>query len=354
MLRRSPPKLKVTRRADSLQSGFVSLGSHLQSTVDKAVGEAVRVLGGKPGQYHTEEAARRYPYGHKRIDLGGVTSGIIPRIYFSKTLPRKEDSTLPFNIQERYDYDARFPIGTGPMAVDEENRIIHAWSTEMESISESITRAMRGNPKYRRLCRPQYRFNHVSVHAYRAGNFIKEHEDNRRERRRRQRRNQVRNSMKEGSPVAVLTIGSRRLLSFYRKYDNGKEDVTEAEAAYEFEQTHGSLFVLDSLDEEPKCRRNMMGTRCDDALFLHSVKCPRDAGYFSVAFVFRCLDKTAPVDVNTDRVVPGAPKNEAERARREERARVRAIDNKKGSQFKKTVGEVQEEWRRLMRGHGWM
>ena len=97
--------------------------------------------------------------------------------------------------------------------------------------------------------------------------------------------------MKEGSPVAVLTIGSRRRLSFYRKYDNGKEDVTEAEAAYEFEQTHGSLFVLDSLDEEPKCRRNMMGTRCDDALFLHSVKCPRDAGYFSVAFVFRCLER---------------------------------------------------------------
>ena len=183
----SPPSLKVKRRADSLKSGLLHLGEAKAETLDRAIGESVRVFGGKPGQYHTMEAARRYPYGKACINFGGLKSQITPRIYFSKPIMRDPNSHEPHSVQYRYDYDARFPLGTGPMALDKDNRIIHAWSSEMEDMAGSIWAAMKEDKRYRCLCKQNLSFNHVSVHMYRAGNFLQPHEDRRRQRRREQR-----------------------------------------------------------------------------------------------------------------------------------------------------------------------
>lgn len=353
----SPPKLKKKRAADSLKSGFVDMGEKRDRTLDRAIREAVRVLGGKPGEYHAVEASRRFAYERPNTNFGsGVASTVIPRIHFSAPIERKPDSKLPYNRQERYDYDSRFPLGTGPMAVDEENRIIHTWSNEMASMADTIWKAMKEDDRYRRLCKAGNEFNHVSVHAYRAGHQIQDHEDRRRERRRRNRRNQraIRNSMKEGTAVAVFTIGSPRQIFFSRKYKEDGQLQVEPQHCYEFMQEHGSLFALDPADEELKMRRNWWGAYRKDSLFVHKVKCGREQDYFSVAFVFRCLDTTAVVDATTDRVIPEAPANESEKARRQSRAALRAKDEKEGSDFKKQVAQVREEWRRLMRAHKWI
>ena len=92
--------------------------------------------------------------------------------------------------------------------------------------------------------------------------------------------------------------------------------VTEEDACHAFEQEHGSVFLLDPADEQLKSRRNRMGRRCKDALFLHGVKAGKGDGHFSVAFVFRCLETTAPVDATADKVVVGEPTCHKEKARR--------------------------------------
>ena len=321
------------------------MGQRRENVVKTAIQEAVRVLGGKPGDYHTAEASRRYPYGTACVNLGGIKSKIVPRLYFSKPIARDDDVGMPYNHQRRYDYDARFALGTGPMAMDEDNRIIHTWSTEMAEMADEIWKSMKSDDRYRRLCRAGNQFNHVSVHAYRAGADIPEHEDRRRNRR---------NSMKEGTPVAVVTVGSPRLLSFKRKYTQNDKTIMESEPCYQFEQAEGALFILDPEDEVPKQRRNHGGARRRDANFVHSVKTVRSKDYFSVAFVFRCLETTAIVDSVNDRGVPDAPVTAKEASRRRDRALIRANDNKTGSEFKKQVDTIQAEWRRLMKAKGWM
>ena len=206
-----PPKVKICRSADSVKSGIVPIGVvEKLLTINEAIGEAVQILGGRAGQYHAAEAYRRFPYGKAIGSLGNVKNKVVPRLYFSRHIARDPKINvgvgMPYNHQLRYDYDARFDLGTGPMAADEENRIIRSWSPEMEALADTMWKLMRSDPRYRRLCRTSNQFNHVSVHAYRAGNNIKPHEDRRRNRR---------NSMRRNTPVAVFTVGSPKELHFF-------------------------------------------------------------------------------------------------------------------------------------------
>lgn len=343
VLSKPAPGLKKERTADVVQSGFLNIKSPAFTAM--AMSETVRVLNGKPGQYHTQEAARKYPYGRVLVNFTKI-----PRIHFSKTISQPDD--LPFSMQLRYDYDARFRLGTGPMAVDEDNRIIHAWSTTMEEMADTLWKAMKDDDSFFRHCKPGNEFNHVDVHLYRRSDSIKPHADRRRQQAGRQ---QVHNSMKEGTAVAVVTLGDVRRLSFYRKHldDNGKL-VQEPEPFCHFDQGHGCVFILDPRDEEVKIRRNFTGRKIKGAIFVHGVKCGKDKDYVSVAFVFRCVDKTAIVDTNTDRVVQGEPQNRNEKKRRFTRARQRERDSRPGSAFETAVTKTQGEWHRLFKKKGWV
>ena len=344
-LRKSPPRLAKPRTADSLKSGFLDLGMKRDETIERAVGQAVRVLGGKAGQCNTAEASRRCPHGGPTINIGTVKNKVVPRLFFSKPIDRPPESTEPFHHQLRCDCDARFPFGTGPMALDEDNRIIHEWTNQMAEMADAIWKAMKGDKRFRHLAKPGNEFAHTSVHAHRAGNRTEDHEDRRRNRR---------NSMKRGTAVAALTVGGRRDILFERKCDEGGKLVTEEEPCCGFSQSHGSLFVLHPNDEAPKMRRDWHGKMKKDGTFVHGITTDKDKDCFSVAFVFRCVETAAAVDATTDRVVAGAPKNQKELARRQERAIQREADAKPNSSFSKTVEEVQDEWRRLMEIRGWM
>ena len=342
------PRIKHTRSADSLKSGLVELHDN-DRIVSMAIRETVRILGGKPGTYHAMEAYRRFPYGKSVISHGLLRNKVIPRFYFSENveLPSKLDGVVvPYNVAVRYDYDARFDLGTGPMAADVENRIIHQWSPQMQEMADAVWKAMKADNRYRRHCKAGYKFNHVSVHAYRDGNVIEKHED---------RRRNGRNSMKEGSTVAVLTVGDPRHLTFHRKTftDDGKA-VVEKQPVVAIEQEQGSLFILDPNDEIPKCRHNYYGKRMKNTLFVHGINCPKEKNYFSIAFIFRCLETTAIVDATTDRVVPPVARDEKEAKRRMERAEIRRIDSQPGSNFNTKVAEMQNEWVRLMACRGWV
>jgi len=147
------------------------------------------------------------------------------------------------------------------------------------------------------------------------------------------------------------------MLNFRRSYIENDNVVKEDGCCYQYLQEHGSAFLLDPNDEKPIYRRNQFGERKQEALFLHGVECipdedPKD--YFSVAFIFRCLQTEAIVDATTDRVIHGPSKSNHEAEVRMERALLRQQDAKPNSDFSMQVQEVQEEWRRLMRHKGWM
>jgi len=139
----SPPTLAKPRSADILKSDLIPIGKSHNEVLELAKQEAVRVLGGKAGEYHTAEAVRRYPYGKSCVSFGGLKSHVVPRLYFSRPIARNPANGLAPSQLERYDYDARFPLGYGPMAMDEDNRIIHGWSVEMEKMADQIWRGMR-------------------------------------------------------------------------------------------------------------------------------------------------------------------------------------------------------------------
>ena len=336
-----PLPLSTPRPSDYVRSGLLNGGEDRVDLRELAVEEAVRLLSGKPGDYHTAVALRRYPYGVGCITLGRKKSKIIPRLYFSKHIERGEHTSLPYNYQLRYDYEARFPFGWGQMATDEDNRVIEQWSPTMEKMSAMIWKEMKKDKRFRSLCKAGNQFNHCSVHAYRNGAAMKKHKD---------RNNSGYNSMKEGTAVAVVTVGNPRTLSFFRHY-NGK---CEEEACASFEQEHGAVFILDPRDEVLRCRRDAHATRRPDACFYHGVEAGKGSDYFSIAFLFRCLDKTAVVDALTDRVIPPPPQSNKENVRRIKRRLIRKMDDESESEFNKTVAEVKEEWIRLMKNFGWL
>ena len=284
------------------------------------------------------------------INIGRKDNRVIPRFHFSKPIPYDPDKVPSRKHQLRYDYDKRFKLGTGPMAVDEDNRVINVWSVEMAELSDTIWKAMRGDERYRKLCRGQNQFNHCCMQPYRGGALMGRHSD------RNNTNNKSANSMKPNTPVAIFTVGSPRTLSFYRRYKNGGDWALEDKSCDDFLQEEGCLFVLDPQDEAPKHRRVATGSFKEDASFVHGLVCgtKRDKDYFSIAFVFRCLDKTAVVDTTTDLVIPPPPTTAKERARREERARIREADDAEGSDFRRQVEEMQAEWRRLLNKKGWM
>lgn len=349
-MRESPPKLSKPRAADSLRSGTIDLRLFTKTMVRTAQYEAVRIFGGKPGNYWTAEASRKYAYAKKGTSgtchLGRVDNRVVPRMYFSQQILEETESPLPMNVVQRWDYDARFPLGYGPMAMDEDNRIIQKWSTEMQMMADRIWNEMQQDKRYKRLCRPGNEFNHCSVHLYRS---------NARMRRHRDRTNNAHNSMKENTAVAVFTIGDDRELHFSRTYDDEKgRTIMEPNDCYKFNQHEGCLFVLDPADEQPKTRRDHGGRRRKNAAFAHGVACGSDKDYLSIAFVFRCLDAKAFVNSATDRVIPPPPKDEKEKQRRLERALVRKEDNKPNSQLKREVRELQDQWRKLMENKKWL
>ena len=340
-----PVTLSTPRTADCVKLGLLDATPKRELLTQIAKMEAVRHLAGKPGDYHTKQAYRRYPYGRSTASLGTLKNKVIPRLYFSKEVPIENRTFLPYNVTLRYDYESRFDFGTGPMAADEENRIIHGWTTEMQEMADILWSDMKKDNNYRSLCRHGDKFNHVSIHLYRQGNEIKDHEDRRRNRR---------NSMKERTPVAVLTIGDSRNLSFRRTYQANGKKVVEERATSEFELEESTVFILHPDDEVPKCRRLGHGKRVKDAWFVHRVNTGKEKNFFSVAFIFRCLETTAIIDSTTDRVVPPIPMTAKEKTRQEERAAIREMDSKYDSEFRKNVAAVQQEWIRLMGVHGWV
>jgi len=141
--------------------------------------------------------------------------------------------------------------------------------------------------------------------------------------------------MKENTPVAVLTVGSSRTVAFHRKYEEDGKTIEENDPCYLFEQSEGSLFVLHPDDEVPKQQRNCFGVRKDKALFVHGVTTTHEKDYFSVAFVFRCLETKAVVNATTDRVIAGDSLTEKEARRHQQRSLIRERDSKPNSEFKK-------------------
>lgn len=345
---RMPPKLKTDRAADRPKSGLIDLaavGSAKEEMVAVAKMEAARLFAGNTGDFHAAEAARKFPYGKATCNLGRVDNKVIPRLYFSRPIPRDLGTNLRSDEHERYDYDARFTLGTGPMALDEERRVIREWSPKMGMMADTIWKAMKKQKEYRSLCKPGFQFNHVSVHFYRRGADMENHEDRRRNRR---------NSMKEGSAVAVFTVGDQRNLTMSRKYPENGKMTTEAHPCMLVEQKEGSLFVLHPHDEDPKIRRNEWGQRKKDAIFVHGITTGREKDYFSIAFIFRCLETKAVVIAGTDRVIPPIPRTVKEKQRYKERAALRADDSKPGSNFQKEVTKLRKEWVRLMANKGWI
>ena len=322
----------------------------LEKTLQQAKYETVRVFGGKPGNYWTAEGYRKYAYRKAgtpgTCSLGKINDKTIPRMYFSKPVVRNND--LPFNVTERYDYEIWFPLGTGPMACDEDNRIIQTWSPLMEDMSATIWNEMQNDKRFSGICKKGNEFNHCSIHLYRAGANITKHED---------RRRNGRNSMKEKTAVAVFTLGDNRLLGFHRRYpDSDGKLFTESDPCYVFNQCEGCLFILHPDDEVLKGRRDHGGKRREEATFVHGITCPKREDYLSIAFVFRCLDDSALSKVNsaTDRVIPPPPKTVADKKRRMERAAFRKEDNKPNSEFKKQVKIVQAEWISLLEKKNWL
>ena len=107
VLRNSPPRQAKPRAADSIRSGTILLkGKLLETFLQNAKYESVRVFGGKPGNYWTAEAYRKYAYRKAGMvgtcSFGKVADTTVPRMYFSKPVVSKND--LPFNVTERYDY----------------------------------------------------------------------------------------------------------------------------------------------------------------------------------------------------------------------------------------------------------
>ena len=247
--------------------------------------EAVRIFGGKPGNYWTAEASRRYPYMKKgekgTCSLGRVDNRVIPQMYFSQPIVAPAGG-LPMNVTERYDYDARFPLGYGPMAIDKENRIIQTWNAVMQGMADTIWETMKNEKKYSRLCLPGNEFNHCSIHFYRNNARVKAHEDRRR------------NSMRENTAVVVLTIGDKRELWFHRKYDdNHGQTMAEPNPCYLYSQEEGCLFILDPSDEHHKMRRDQAGRRRKTKKIVHTVSCGSEKNYISIALIFRCLETIA-------------------------------------------------------------
>lgn len=338
------PKTAPIRRADYIKSGIVHDVPNRHNLVELSTSEIVRILGGKPGHYHTVHAARRYPYGKPCINLGGPKSQIIPRIYFSKTIPKQCMDCSPYNHTVKWDYEARFPFGHGPIATDVDDRIIYTMSSTMEEISRQVWNSMKGNDDFKNLCKRGLEFNHASVHVYHKGALMGKHKD----------RNGVRNSMKEGSAVAVLTLGDSRDIAFHRSYKcpkTGKE-VIETNECNILRQEHGSLFILHPDDEVSKGRRNGMLRRMKDASFVHTIAMPKGSE-FSVAIIFRCLETTAIVDVTTEKVVPPPPRNAKEARVRRDRAMTRAEDSQHNSAFQLQVQNVQSNWISAMEERGW-
>ena len=343
--RRSPPKLKKPRRSDSLMSGFLDMDEDRNVLTATALDEAVRVFGGKPGTYNAVEACRRYPYGKGCLNVGTVESKIVPRIYFSKPIPKSANDPLPHNHQRRYDYEARFPFGSGPIATDVDNRIIHEWTPGMDAMSNVIHKRMKMHPTWKRLATPSNRFNHAACQLYRDGASVTKHRD---------QNDTGFNSMKKNSPVAVVTLGGDRALEFFREFGTGKDAFTENHPCYRLLQQHGSVFILDPADEVSTCRRDHSGRRRKNGAFLHGVRCSSGKDYLSIAIIFRCLETTAIVDTATDRVVPEEPKNDAEKETRARRAVIREADMKPGSTFQVQAAKVVDEWIRLMKIRGWI
>jgi hypothetical protein len=355
-----PPLTKEKRAADYLRSGIVS-SPLLDEVTVMARREVVRIFGGKTGQYHTVEGCRRFPYGRSVVNLRKI-----PRFYFSASTVDKD---LPLDVVRRTDYEARFQRGGGPLATDEDNRVIQDMTPALQTMADTMWKAMSTDKRYQKYTRRNLRFNNVSVQVYRNGDEIQPHEDRRRRRRQRarNRRNQRQqsvnqensclalNSMREGSVVGVFTVGTSRVLSFRRRYfdENANKVVDEQFPCYSFLQEEGTFFVLDPADEELKQRRDFRGGRRKEANFVHEIEKVNDKDAFSVAFVFRCVDSTTLVDTRTDRVV-WTPTTEAEKKRREQRNRQRAVDNQPSSDFELQVQSVLSEYHTLMKKLGWI
>ena len=126
----SPPRIAKRRECDSLRSGSLDMNDLADEMHRLAISEAIRVLGGGPDDPHSPRPSNRYPYGNHGITLGEVAQDNkskkthVPHIHFSARVVEKTNDDLPPNQTYRYDYDMRFNVGSGPMAVDVDNRPI--------------------------------------------------------------------------------------------------------------------------------------------------------------------------------------------------------------------------------------
>ena len=394
------PKGETQRSADSVKSDFLQL-SETEALIQDATLEIVRLLGGKEGDPHVPHSYRRYPYNnpHEINNLGGKGSSVVTRLYFSESVSQIEPVEPGVDI--RYDYTLRFPAGGyGPMAEDPQNRTIHAMSARMVDLRDAIWKEMCKSKKFKRVTEKRggksKKFNHLSIHVYRAGARINSHTDLQTARRRaaaaqhrakmhggiraqgsvvcpdelymeqlnrNQQENELErerqgdlNSMMENTAVATFTVGSSRQLQFYLSgFDKQGNQVKEADPCAEAELCEGSCFILVHDDEKSKQRRKKDGKYLYDAVFEHGVAPVRGgADAFSVAFIFRCLDRTSKVDVTNDKVICPQPRTPEEMRRFEKFAKQREMDDKPNSRFKKTVSGALKELRAGVKRKGWM
>ena len=363
---------KKGRTTDSLRSKFLHIENR-DRLIQLAKGEAIRIFGGKDGDYHLQQGCRRYPYcSNSCINLGGEGSKAIPRIYYSKNIGEKQEK----KIREELDF-GEYEVGTKErqdyiflhnyeyriqlqMGTDKENQVIHTMTPEMEEMIDIAWKAMLADDDLAHLCRDaKKRPNNCSVQLYTSGDDIKQHRDNEED---------SRNVMEENTPVIVVTVGDTRHLQFSHEYDmekyKGKRDakfksagrVQESQHSHIFAQKHGSTFVLHPLDEKKKVRKVASGFKHSGALFQHGVESERGKNFCSIAFVFRTLVDSAVVPVvrTSQKVIPKLPKTEREAFHRKNWNKQRMIDEKQGSVFKKKVKKIRLNWRRLFAFKGWI
>ena len=327
-----PPDEKGRRRkADKVCSGFLSMDEERRRLLTLlASKEAISIFAcSRPFRF-----TRRFTYDGRPISMLDVEN--VPRVYFSGPVPQDEgpEPAQPY-LTWRYDYEQRVGVGQGARHLDETHRLIHSMTTSQQIIVDMVWDAMKKDPKFKHLTNDKRnKPNHITFQPYLMGDEIGRHTDVRFKctsagKGSSWTRHKL-NSMKEDSPVIVLTVGDDRLVQFrWQYYDPSTEKVTDGKLAsvpesgepcHTARHQHGSVFVGDPIDEQLKQRRvslwpaykkrklnNGEALRIPAAKltanFTHEVKASKDPLYFSIAIVLRCVKTTTLVDDRTNLAV---------------------------------------------------
>lgn len=335
------PKL---RRADYTagdvpRSGFLDMGDKLREGAMLRVqleNECKRLMVTEFGTFNGLHLVHNFPYSsspHINIKRPAV-----PRFMFAKTAPTPPDKEGNYDdlcTVWRYDYGSG--TGTGSVATNESSRLIGDFTSNLDSLCEEVWKSMKDDPRFKSLTRyPANKFNHVTVLLYRGHNDLSLHADQ--VWTQDGKFDSVRNSQKKGTAVAIVTVGSDRVLQFHKRYSEGKTWMkAEAKPFMKVTQKHMQVHLGHPDDERPKRRHDSCGIRHDHLQFLHRVAKPPShlrEGYFSMAYVLRCVVAVAPVNICDNHVRVDnrtirnlQKKTTKERIRKRKRCQEKALKN---------------------------